>query len=237
MELDLNGNVKVWAGGAVVASVQVGKTKGTLTAAFACASFAAGSPVSVNVYLDGVLLDLDPSGPGSSRTFAWPAADTNFIALSARATNQVMLDNFVVRKLPVSTSLVIEHALQAGLDGSDSAPGANPDGDRLDNFGEWAFGTDPSKADDHLAATSLVLSQPDAGVFRFAFRRLIDHLTAGVGYHIKVSEDLVTWRDAATEDETTAALPASAGYEAVTVSLPAAEVNGHGKLFVRVAAR
>ncbi|RYD48717.1 MAG: hypothetical protein EOP85_03015, partial [Verrucomicrobiaceae bacterium] len=180
VELDLNSNVKVWADGAVVAMVPVGKTKGTLTASFACGSFAAGSPVTVAVYLDGEQLDLNAAAAGKTRSFVWDEADANFVALSARASNHVQLDNFAVRKLPLGTALALEHAMRVGLDGEDTAPTANPDGDRLDNFGEWAFGTDPSRMDDEVAATSLVLSQPDSGVFRFAFRRLIDHAAAGV---------------------------------------------------------
>ena len=193
VELDLNGNVKLWIDGSLASTVAVGKTRGTLTAAFACNSFAADSPVAVTVYFDGSPVDLDPLSAAISRTFVWDEQDQNHIALSARATNHVQMDNFAVRKLPLAAALAIERAITAGLQGNATALTANPDGDRHDNFGEWAFGTNPNRADDEVAATSLVLAEPSAGVFRFAFRRLITFAEVGLSYPLSVSKDLQQW--------------------------------------------
>ncbi|MES2476208.1 MAG: arylsulfatase [Verrucomicrobiota bacterium] len=236
VELDLNGNVKLWIDGLLAATVPVGKTKGSLTASFACADFAAATPVSVAVFFDGKALDLDPVGPGRTLSFSWDETDANFIALSARASNYVRLDNFAVRKLPLSTALATEHALRAGLDGPASALTANPDGDRLDNFGEWAFGTDPSRADDEVAATSLILVQPSSGVFRFAFRRLIEHEVSGVEYGCRISDDLTSWDEITPIAVSATPLAASPGYEAVTLELPQAELAGQDQLFLQVLA-
>ena len=231
IELDLNGNVKLWIDGVLSATVPVGKTTGTLTAAFECSSFAAGAGVTVSAYLDGQRLDLNP-GAGSDRNFTWDEANANHVALSARATNHVWMDNFAVRKLPVSTALSIDHALGAGLDGVDTDPSANPDGDKLDNFGEWAFGTDPNRSDDVVSATSLVLMQPASGVFQFAHRRL----TGFQGFRYQVSDDLGSWRDASVIENSVTPLPASPGYEVVTMSLAPEELAGEPRLFLQISA-
>ena len=236
VELDANGDVKFWSDGILRATVPVGKTGGTLTVAFTCDSFAVGATVTVSAYLDGTGLDLDPASAAMSRAFTWDESNANFVALSARASNYVQMDNFAVRKLPLSAALSMEHALGAGLEGSDSAPTADPDGDRLDNFGEWAFGTDPARADDEVAATSLVLVQPAAGTFRFAHRRLAGFAAAGVGYSYQVSDDLSSWRTADVIEESSAPLAASPGYEVVTLALSGEDLTGQNRLFLKAAA-
>ncbi len=231
VELDLNGNVKLWAGGTLRATVATGKTRGTLTAAFESASFAAGSTVTVSVHLDGKRVDL-----GTAGSFTWSESDANHIALSARASSHAWMDNFAVRKLPLSTSLSVEHALGAGLDGSLTDPAADPDGDGLSNFGEWAFGADPARADREVSATSLLLVQPESGTFRFAHRRLADHAAAGLGYRYRISENLSDWEEITPIVEAATALPASSGYEVVTLRLPPGEWSEKPKLFLQVSA-
>lgn len=237
VELDYDGNVKLWTGGTLAATVPAGKNTGTLTAAFKCSSFAAGATVTVSVYLDGVKIDLDPATSGTTRTFTWRQADSNYVALSGRSSTYVQVDNFAVRHLPLAYALASERALANGLQGSDSDLSANPDGDRLDNFGEWAFGTNPGRADDDVAATALVLAQPSSGIFKFAHRRLIDRAALGVAYTYLVSEDLVTWQEVTPVDETAIALPLSPGYEAATLSLPPEAVSGKSKVFLKIGAQ
>lgn len=236
LELDLNGNVKMWADGAVVATVPVGKVTGTLTASFACNSFAAGAAVTVSAYFDGVRLDLDPGSAAVTRGFSWDEADANYLALSARATGFVQMDNFAVRKLPLSSSLGMEYLLGSGLDGEETSLLADPDGDGLDNFGEWAFGTRPDRSDAFVAATSLVLMQPSAGTFRFAHRRLSGSAAAGLHYRYMVSTDLASWREAAATEESAAPLVGSPGYENATLTLFPGELAGQGRLFLKIEA-
>ncbi len=236
LELDLAGNVKLWSDGVLRATVSVGKTTGTLTASYSCDSFAAGSAVTVSAWLDGTRLDLDPGSAAMTRSFTWDEADANFVALSARATNFVQMDNFAVRKLPLSSSLGLEYLLDAGLEGDESALLADPDGDGIDNFGEWAFGTDPARADSEVAATSLVGVDLSSDTFRFAHRRLSGFAAAGLAYRYQVSANLGTWHDVVPLEEAASPLPATPGYEAVTLTLPPAELDGNDRLFLKIIA-
>ncbi|MEK7951081.1 arylsulfatase [Luteolibacter soli] len=236
LELDFNGNVKLWSDGVLRATVPVGKTSGTLTASFACNSFAAGATVTVSAYFDGTRLDLDSGSASMNRTFTWDEANANYLALSARASNYVQMDNFAVRKLPLSTAMSIEGALKAGLDGTDTSLTADPDGDGLDNFGEWAFGTNPAKADGQVAATSLVLVQPEAGNFRFAHRRLAGFAGAGLGYAYQASDNLSSWSPVTVTEESATPLPASPGYEVVTLSLSPSDLLNRDRLFLKIVA-
>jgi hypothetical protein len=236
LELDLDGNVKLWTDGVMRVAVPVGKTQGTLTASYACSSFEAGSIVTVSVFFDGTRLDLDPATASMSRTFAWDEANANFVALSARATNFVQIDNFAVRKLPLASSLGLEYLLDAGLQGEQSSLLADPDGDGIDNFGEWAFGTDPKRADSEVSATAVILAEPSSGTFRFAHRRLSGFAAAGLNYRYLVSPDLTSWSEVTPIEESANTLPATAGYEAVTLSLPPAELISKDKLFVKISA-
>jgi hypothetical protein len=236
IELDLDGNVKLWTGGVLRSAVPVGATKGTLTASYACSSFDLGAPVTVSAWFDGQRIDLDPGTSALDSSFAWSAGDTNYLALSARATNYVWMDNFAVRKLPLSTALTVERAIAAGLDGAQTGPAANPDGDRLDNFGEWAFGSDPFRSDDVVSATTLVLVEPSTTTFRFAHRRRTAPAAYGLSYSYRISGDLSHWDTVTPVEESATPLPSSPGYEAVTLRLPAASVNGRSRLFLQIAA-
>ena len=236
LELDLNGNVKLWTDGVLRATVPVGKNKGTLTASYACSSFAAGATVTVSAWFDGTRLDLDPGSAAMTRSFTWDEADANYLALSARATEFAQMDNFAVRKLPISHALAVERALSSNLQGSDASSLANPDGDRLDNFGEWAFGTAVTKPDDHISATSLVLAHPANDLFRFAHRRLISAADAGLRFRYRISGNLTDWTDITPVEESATALSQSPGYEVVTLSLPASSLTDQQSVFVRVMA-
>jgi hypothetical protein len=73
-------------------------------------------------------------------------------------------------------------------DGADSSPDADPDGDGMPNFAEYALGTDPLSATDRPS----VLILPPAGSehLSITFRRAAD---PGLLYEVLASDDLVGW--------------------------------------------
>jgi arylsulfatase len=232
VELDLDGNVKVWAGGAIRATVPVGKNFGTLTAAFECMSFAQGSPVKVSVYFNGSRLDLAPSNASvDTFTFNWNEANANYIGISTRATNFGQMDNFAVRKLPLADGLAVDYALRSGLDGDASEPTADNDADDSDNRTEWAFGTDPAKFDQQPAGPSMTLA---TGFAQISHTRLKDAEKAGVHFRYDVSEDLVNWSEREPVEVSATDVPGSADYENVILSLPESSPENHDRLFIRM---
>jgi hypothetical protein len=155
--------------------------------------------------------------------------------LSARASNYAQMDNLAIRKLPLANGLATDYALRYGLSGTNSAADADPDGDGVSNFGEWAFGGDPSVSDPAIAALKGTLVTPTHD-FQFEFQRLIDYTNAGLQYRYFISEDLTNWTEttptfvAANQNED------KTDYEIVTMQLPASVVMGKDKLFLRVLA-
>jgi hypothetical protein len=113
---------------------------------------------------------------------------------------------------------------------------ANPDGDSLDNLGEWAFGANPLVSDGAKATTTVVQAAPPTGIFRFSHRRLQAHAGAGLNYSYRLSENLTGWSPATVVEESAVPLPADPGYEMVTLSLAPAQLTGKTKLFVQVVA-
>jgi hypothetical protein len=74
----------------------------------------------------------------------------------------------------------------------ETARTADPDGDDLNNFGEYAFGTPP-----RFGSTPIVeaLTVIEAGTQYLALRFLRRLAAADVTYRVEYSTDLVTWRD------------------------------------------
>lgn len=122
--------------------------------------------------------------------------------------------------------------------GNDTSPEGeptdNPDGDRLDNFGEWALGGDPQLGDEPRTATVLLRAQPTSGEFRFSHRRLRMHAPAGVHYEYRISEDLTSWAPASVIQESAAASPSDPAYETVILSLSPGSLIGKPRLFLRL---
>jgi hypothetical protein len=110
---------------------------------------------------------------------------------------------------------------------------ANPDGDRLDNFGEWAFGTDPALGDDSRASPVLLQVQPSAGEFRFSHRRLRMHATAGIHYEYRGSGNLIDWSPVSVTEESSVP-DADPAYEIVTLSIDPGALAGSSRLFLQL---
>ncbi|HEY4416931.1 MAG TPA: sulfatase-like hydrolase/transferase [Verrucomicrobiae bacterium] len=236
VELDLNGNIKVWHDGSLLDTVFVGENYGTVTASFALSGFTTNDTVTVTVFFNGQLVDINtPDTNSVSRTFKWDRNDSNYIGLSARASNYVQLDNLIIRKLPLADGLATDYALQHGLSGADSAPASDPDNDGVSNFGEWAFGGDPTAPDAFIASLKGV-QLTSARAFQFEYQRLINATSYGLRYRYFVSPDLQTWIETIPQQTGVASNEDRLGYEVVTLQLPASVTNGQNKLFLRVLA-
>ncbi|BCX47733.1 hypothetical protein HAHE_16410 [Haloferula helveola] len=234
VDLDIDGNLKCWSNGALLDTVPVGQTTGNLLVCYQLASFAAGSPVTVSVFLDGRLIDIDSGSPAVSRSFVWDAADTNHIGLSARASDRVVLDNFAVRTLPLSASLASEYALANGLTDGGSASGADPDGDGDDNFTEWLKQGDPTGSD---AGSKLLSISPSAsGEFRFSYVHVNEADLAGLTYRFRYSTDLVgpvsSWPVFTPDEVSSEALGET--HERRLAAVPAGLVTANDRLFILV---
>jgi hypothetical protein len=111
-----------------------------------------------------------------------------------------------------------------------AGPGANPDGDRFDNFGEYAFGLDPRRQDGAaVLSISRTTSGPDT-IDTVAFNRR--HLALDLRYGVEFSTDLATWTANAVQTGPVTAL--DNGMERVTFrdTAPA----GANRRFARVVA-
>jgi len=236
VELDLNGNVKVWNDGTLLDTVSVGQNRGVLTASFELGGFTTNDTVTVKVYFNGRLVDINTANPNSvSRTFKWDRNNSNYIGVSARASNYNQMDNLAIRKLPLDAGLAINYAMQHGLSGNATAPDADPDGDGVNNFGEWAFGGDPTAADPSIAMLKDAVLTP-ARDFQFEFQRLINAAGYGLQYRYFVSSNLVAWTETTPTQVGAATNEDQPGYEIVTLQLPAVTIAGQSKLFLRVLA-
>jgi hypothetical protein len=59
---------------------------------------------------------------------------------------------------------------------------------------------------------------------------------AGLDYEYQVSDNLTVWQTAGVVEESSSPLPASPGYEVVTLALSPAELTGEDKLFLKIVA-
>ena len=236
VELDYNGNIKVWTNGVLLDTVPVGANYGTLTASYATSGFTTSDTVTVNVFFNGKLVDINTADTNSvSRTFKWDRDNSNYLGLSTRAANYVQMDNLAIRKLPLANGLATDYAMEYGMSGTNAAPNADPDGDGVSNFAEWAFGGDPAAADPFIASLTgakLTASQD----FQFTFQRLASAANYGVRYRYFTSEDLSAWSEVTPVLVNASSNEDYPGYEVVTLQLPSAAIVGKSKLFLRVLA-
>lgn len=239
VELDMTGSVKVWSKGRLLESVPVGKTNGTLLAGFALESgFHAGDSVEVSVFFDGELLDINSADAASTtQTFSWENTDANYVGLSVRATGFGELDNLIVRPFPLRHALSAQYALESGLFGSDTARDVDFDGDGLDTFGEWLWGTNPAVADASLAAVELFHDGVNQE-FLLGHRRLRHEDLLGVKYPIRYVDDpfvpMREWPETLATARRTVPIPDRPQHEWVERSLPRSLTDFALSLFIRL---
>ena len=105
--------------------------------------------------------------------------------------------------------------------GSSQATGAaldsaDPDGDGLNNYAEFAFGLNPKVSSRDIG--NRVVADPDiAGKMRAIFRRRKDYLAAGINYFYEFSNDLVTWETGAVTPQI---LGADGTMQSLTLDFP-----------------
>ncbi|MCF7816681.1 MAG: arylsulfatase [Kiritimatiellales bacterium] len=234
VDLDVDGNVKVWSNGTLLDTVSAGATNGRLTAAFALGSFSAGAPVEASVYFNGVRLDINTANPNSmTRIFNWQNTAKNYIGLSARATDHAEIDNLSIRTFPLGSSLASGYALAAGLSGSDAANDSDPDGDGRSNYLEWLIGSDPTVADADIRPLTLLSVPVSAGQVRFGMRRLVDAASAGVGYNVYSSTNLVDWVLEAATEVSAVPIPENPDYEEANLEITVTDPE-QDRLFIMI---
>ncbi|MFA6172912.1 MAG: arylsulfatase [Kiritimatiellales bacterium] len=190
VELDMAGHVKLLKNGVLASDVMVGKTNGTLLAAFKPAGgFGAGEQVSVTVYFNGNAVITD--------SFAWDYTDANYLGLSSHTSGYGEIDNLIVRTLPLGNAQSAAYALSKGLSGSDTDRDADPDGDGASNWAEWAWGTDPAATDS--STKSMLIQTDSSGQVQLLQRQLKEFAAAGIRYRIFYSSDLSVLRANWTE--------------------------------------
>lgn len=237
VDLDMNGNIHVWTNGVLVNTLSVGAASGILTASFACAGFMTNNPVVANVFFNGQLININPSGTNSTGiTFYWQTNYNNYVGLSTRASNYSQMDNLAIRKLPLANGLVTDYAMRYGLLGTNAAPDADPDGDGVSNFGEWAFGGNPTVPDSFIAGFSgfQVLAGNN---FQFEFQRYRYYASAGLQYLFQYSQDLRNWSAFTPNFVSASVNEDNTDYEMVTMGLPPAMTTGQNTLFLRILAQ
>jgi hypothetical protein len=235
VDLNLNGEVEVWTNGTLVNSISVGGASGVLTASFACTGFATNDIVVANVFYNGQLLNINPSGTNTGLAFHWQSNSNNYVGLSARASNYAQMDNLAIRKLPLADGLITDYAMSYGLSGTNAAPGADPDGDGVSNFAEWAFGGNPNAPDAYIAGFQGIQVLP-GNTFIFEYQRYRYYATVGLQYHYFISSDLVNWTETTPNILSTSVNEDKTDYEVVTLSLPTSVTSAAGKLFLRIMA-
>jgi hypothetical protein len=226
VELDVAGNVKLWANGVLAGSANVGANAGTLLAAFeADGGFVAGSSVDATVYFNNIAV--------LATTFVWDHADANHLGLSARCSGFAELDNLTVRLLPLAGAQIQTYALQHGLEGSDTEQDADPDNDGVANWTEWAWGTNPASSD-NPRAQALLIQTNGAGEVELLERQLAEDAQSGVQYRILYSNSLATpvhqWVELSPEINIVEPDPAKPGYKIRSLGLPP-HLIGEERLF------
>ena len=130
-----------------------------------------------------------------------------------------------------------------GLNNSLASPSADPDGDGLNNLGEWAFGLDPIVGSGgKIVAGGGILSQrglPDTSVqhpghgvdFRAVFGRRRDYLAWRLIYTVQFSSDLITWESSTA---TPSVIADDGTIEAAAMRYPFFRSSGPKATFFRV---
>jgi hypothetical protein len=165
--------------------------------------------------------------PGGLTWGRWPNANGPLALMSAftlGAANSGPLPGYgawVVEKFPAGSLSIV------------TAPGADPDGDGLTNWVEFAFVHAPLIPD----APALRINKGADADGDFTIQYLARPATSGITYQVFVSANLTTWNDTGDTLQTLSEVPQSDGSILTTVRLlPAGGMPFHGTRFLRVEA-
>lgn len=165
--------------------------------------------------------------PGGLTWGRWPNANGSLALMSTSTlggANSSPLPGYgawVVEKFPAGSLSIV------------TAPGADPDGDGLTNWVEFAFVHAPLTPD----APALRINRgADAGG-DITIQYLTRPASSGIMYQVFVSANLTTWNDTGDTLQTVSEVPQSDGSILTTVRLlPAGGMPFHGTRFLRVEA-
>ena len=151
------------------------------------------------------------------------------LELYASACSPIYFDDVSVAPAVTSTHGDRDSwAASFGSGFTDTAPGADPDGDGMTNQQEYAFGLNPALG----SSVNPITSPFNKGTRQFTYTRRLPSLT-GLVYTYQYSTDLSGWSEFTPDaSSSNSATP----IEAVTVTVPATQTAAP-KLFVRVAAQ
>ncbi len=99
VDVAMDNKVRVWSDGAVLETIDVGDYQGTLRADFYLSDFNIGTVVTSKIYFDDSYL--------TTVTFDWSGTDENYIGISARANNNVNLDNLEIATIPEPATMIL----------------------------------------------------------------------------------------------------------------------------------
>ena len=154
-----------------------------------------------------------------------PAEDTTFTFLSGSGVTgtfaTVQAPGFAVEYSPGSALLRAgnsglgfeDWAADHGLAGANAFADADPDGDGIGNFLEYAFNTDPKVRSVNPVASSVETIEGQAWV-TLRYRVWQDRIDAGLGYHAERSANLGEWNTTGLVEEVDESAPVVEGSEA-----------------------
>ena len=232
VELDSEQNIKVWRYGQLLETVAVGTSEGILTAGFECDGFSTSDTVVVTVFLNGEIVDMNPSDAESvSQVFNWQNDGENYVGLSCRSSSYADLDHVAVRTFPVYNSMFAQTAFEAGLSGNDAALEADGDGDGVSNFAEWSMGADMAVSNAPAKAIYMVDATGDS--FVFGRRQMIGYEAFGINYQTAWSTDLTNWVDFVPVTLGSTSVVENAAFEDVELGVESSIADGKATLFIR----
>jgi arylsulfatase len=234
-ELDMDGNVKVWSMGQLLATLPVGSVTGQLMAAFSLDGFETNSTVDVSVYFDGVQLDINTSDSSRlTQSFSWEHSGQNHVGLSARATDRAVVDNLSIRTFPLGRTLAQQSMRRLGLNGDEAALEGDPDDDGYSSYLEWLIGGNPVVVDEDLRDMTLLSVPIQETPLRLQVRRINEELAGGEMIDsVLVSTNLYNWEAVEVSIIDRADDPEQDGYEYLELELPE-YIQQHVRLFMAI---